>query len=66
LHPYRYEIIGIESDYDLMNSEFGSYGEMNAGYTADDVKGFTRIFGNQTGIYHQVKEKVYQKNGQRF
>ncbi|MEE6186983.1 Argininosuccinate synthase [Mycovorax composti] len=66
LHPYRYEIIGIESDYDLMNSEFGSYGEMNAGYTADDVKGFTRIFGNQTGIYHQVKEKAYQKNGQRF
>lgn len=32
LHPYRYQIIGIESEYDLMNSAFGSYGEMNAGF----------------------------------
>ncbi|MEL6923624.1 MAG: argininosuccinate synthase domain-containing protein [Bacteroidota bacterium] len=26
LHPYRYELLGIESPYDLMNSGFGSYG----------------------------------------
>ncbi len=60
LNPYRYQIIGIESDYDLMNSAFGSYGEMNAGYTADDVKGFTRIFGNQIAIYHQVKQSIHR------
>ncbi len=66
LHPYRYEIIGIESDYDLMSSAFGSYGEMNAGFTGDDVKGFTRIFGNQVGIYHLVKEGVQQKNASEF
>jgi argininosuccinate synthase len=30
--PYRFQIIGIESKYDLMNSKFGKYGEMNAGF----------------------------------
>lgn len=60
LHPYRFQVIGIESKHDLMNSEFGSYGEMNAGFTGDDVKGFTRIFGNQVSIFHKVNEKANQ------
>lgn len=58
LYPYRFQVIGIESPYDLMSSKFGKYGEMNLGWTGDDVKGFTKIFGNQTAIYHQVKEEV--------
>jgi argininosuccinate synthase len=58
LYPYRFQVIGIESKYDLMSSKFGKYGEMNLGWTGDDVKGFTKIFGNQTAIYHQVKEDV--------
>lgn len=66
LHPYRYQVIGIESDYDLMSSAFGSYGEMNAGFTGEDVKGFTRIFGNQTAIYHLVKESAQHKNASEF
>ncbi|MFD0998855.1 argininosuccinate synthase [Ohtaekwangia kribbensis] len=57
LHPYRYQVLGIESSYDLMSSKFGKYGEMNLGWTGDDVKGFTKIFGNQTAIYQQVKEE---------
>jgi argininosuccinate synthase len=56
LHPYRYQVLGIESANDLMSSKFGKYGEMNLGWTGDDVKGFTKIFGNQTMIYHQVSE----------
>jgi argininosuccinate synthase len=55
LQPYRFQVTGIESRFDLMNSKFGKYGEMNTGFTGDDVKGFTRIFGNQTLIYHLVK-----------
>jgi argininosuccinate synthase len=58
LLPYRFVILGIESAFDLMSSKFGKYGEMNLGWTGDDVKGFTKIFGNQTAIYHQVKEAV--------
>lgn len=55
LLPYRFQVIGIESKYDLMNSKFGKYGEMNTGFTGEDVKGFSRIFGNQTMMYHLVK-----------
>lgn len=55
LQPYRFQIIGIESKFDLMNGKFGKYGEMNSGFTGEDVRGFSRIFGNQTMIYHLVK-----------
>jgi argininosuccinate synthase len=56
LFPYRFQVIGIESKFDLMSSKFGKYGEMNSGWTGDDVRGFTKIFGNQTAIYHNIKE----------
>ena len=52
LLPYRFLVTGIESDNDLMNNKFGSYGEMNNSWTGDDVKGFAKIFGNQNTIYH--------------
>ncbi len=54
LLPYRFHITGIESPYDLMNSRFGKYGEMNSGWSGEDVRGFTKIFGNQTMIWQQV------------
>lgn len=57
LLPYRFQINGILSPFDLMSSRFGKYGEMNLGWTGEDVKGFTKIFGNQVAIYHQVKEE---------
>jgi argininosuccinate synthase len=57
LMPYRFQILGIESQYDLMNSKFGKYGEMNTGWTGADVRGFSKIFGNQTAIWHAVHEE---------
>ena len=54
LYPYRFQVNGIESAHDLMSSKFGKYGEMNVGWTGEDVKGFTKIFGNQVSIYHRV------------
>lgn len=57
LHPYRFEIVGIESAHDLMSNKFGSYGEMNNSWSGEDVKGFSKIFGNQTMIWHRVNEK---------
>ena len=57
LLPYRFQIIGIESDQDLMSSKFGKYGEMNTGFTGEDVRGFSKIFGNQTGIWHKVNDE---------
>ena len=54
LYPYRFQVLGIESVHDLMSNKFGSYGEMNNTWTGEDVKGFSKIFGNQTVIYHKV------------
>lgn len=62
LQPYRFQVTGIESSFDLMNSKFGKYGEMNTGWSGDDVRGFSKIFGNQTMIYHQVKESAASPN----
>jgi len=56
LQPYRFQVIGIDSPFDLMNSQFGSYGEMNSGWSGEDVRGFSKIFGNQTTIYYKVKD----------
>lgn len=54
LKPYHFTLDGIESKHDLMNAKFGSYGEMNKGWTAEEAKGFIKILGNQNKIYHQV------------
>ncbi|MEP6626667.1 MAG: argininosuccinate synthase domain-containing protein [Ginsengibacter sp.] len=61
LMPYRYQVAGIESPFDLMSSKFGKYGEMNTGWSGQDVRGFSKIFGNQTAIYHAVKNSVNEK-----
>jgi argininosuccinate synthase len=58
LQPYRYLVTGIESEHDLMSSKFGSYGEMNKGWSGDDVKGFAKIFGNQSAIYHKINDEL--------
>ncbi|SDG64420.1 argininosuccinate synthase [Chitinophaga filiformis] len=61
LQPYRFQVTGIKSEYDLMSSKFGKYGEMNSGWTGEDVRGFSKIFGNQTMIWHQIAESVKDK-----
>ena len=57
LKPYHYVLVGVETPFDLMKSDFGEYGELSKGWTADDVKGFTRILGNQMKIYHNVQKR---------
>ncbi len=54
LFPHHFQITGVESAHDLMSAKFGAYGEMNKGWTGEEVKGFTRIFGQQTRIWRQV------------
>ena len=58
LQPYRFELKGIDSPNDLMSASFGSYGEINKGWTAEDAKGFIKIMSNQNKIYQHInKEK---------
>jgi argininosuccinate synthase len=57
LRPYCYTLVGVDSTYDLMKTDFGEYGEVNKAWTADDVKGFTKIMSNQIKIYHNVQKR---------
>ncbi len=56
LLPYRFELRGIESPNDLMNSAFGHYGEESKAWSGEDVKGFTAILGNAQKIYYTVNK----------
>ena len=61
LFPYRFVVQGIESDFDLMKSDFGQYGEMNKNWSGEDVKGFTKILGNPLQIFTQIQNKAQAK-----
>lgn len=58
LKPYHFSLIGVESQFDLMKSDFGEYGEMNKAWSADDVKGFTKILGNSLRVYNSVNNQA--------
>ena len=57
LYPRSYTLVGVDSPYDLMKTDFGEYGEVNRAWTADDVKGFTKILGNPMKIFHNVRKR---------
>ncbi len=57
LFPHRFELDGIISKNDLMNSKFGLYGEKNNLWDSDDAKGFIKILSNQNKIYQNINEK---------
>ncbi len=57
LRPRNYTLVGVDSTFDLMKTDFGEYGEVNKAWTADDVKGFTKILGNQIKIFYNVQKR---------
>lgn len=61
LKPYHYTLVGVDSSYDLMKADFGEYGEVNKAWTADDAKGFTKIYSIPTKIYFNIQEKNKKK-----
>lgn len=58
LRPYSFTLVGVDSPYDLMKTDFGEYGEVNKAWSADDVKGFTTIMGNPMKIYYNVTKRA--------
>lgn len=58
LRPYHFDLVGIESAHDLMNSGFAEYGEMNNAWTADDVKGFTKMMAMPLKVYNHVNHDL--------
>ena len=58
LHPYRFELLGTQSDHDLMQAQFGNYGEMNKDWTASDAKGFIKITANAHKIFKSINKNI--------
>ena len=56
LRLYSFSVEGVSSPCDLMNASGAKYGEMLNGWTAEDVKGFTRIISNPLKIYYSLNK----------
>ncbi|MDR2130504.1 MAG: argininosuccinate synthase [Odoribacteraceae bacterium] len=57
LRPYHFDLLGIRSPHDLMNATFAQYGESNNAWSADDVKGFTRILSMPLRVHRAVNNE---------
>ena len=57
LLPYTFQVLGCRSQYDLMNSKFGEYGEANKSFSGRDVIGFTKVLANPLKIYYSLHKK---------
>ena len=56
LEPYRFELLGIDSPNDLMQAKFGSYGEINRGWSSEEAKGFIKLMSNSSKIYQNINK----------
>ena len=57
LRPLSFTAVGVESTYDLVKTDFGEYGEVQKGWTAEDVKGFTRVLSTPLRVYYTNQKK---------
>jgi len=58
LRPYHFMVTGIDSEFDLMASGFADYGEENNAWSAEDAKGFIKIYGMQNKIFYHVNKDL--------
>ncbi|MEA4916450.1 argininosuccinate synthase [Proteiniphilum sp.] len=56
LRPYHFAVLGCSSEYDLMSSKFGEYGEVNKSFSGQDVVGFTKVIANPLKIYYTIHD----------
>ena len=56
LRTYNFLVLGCTTQFDLMSSKFGEYGEMNKSFTAQDVIGFTKVLANPLKIYYSLND----------
>ena len=57
LKPYRFELLGVDSKYDMMRSKVATYGEENDAWDGRDAKGFIKIFSNQLRIHSSFNDE---------
>ena len=58
LYPHRFELCGVVSKNDLLNSKIAAYGEGTTAWTAEDAKGFIKITSVQTKMWHALSTEV--------
>ncbi len=56
LRPYSFLVLGCSSPFDMMNSSFGDYGEINKSFSGRDVVGFTKVLANPLKIYYSLNK----------
>ncbi len=61
LKPYNFFVLGCRSEFDMMSSKFGEYGEINKSYTGRDVVGFTKVLANPLKIYYSLHNEKENK-----
>ena len=54
LKPYHFEMIGVESPFDLHRKDFGEYGEGSKLWSATDVKGFIKLYSVPVQLQYMV------------
>lgn len=54
LHPYFFDIVGVDADGDLLKSPLGEYGEMQRGWTPDEAKGFIKLLSTPLRVYYGI------------
>lgn len=57
LTPYRFSIMGVSSENDIMGAG-GLYGEENLSWSGDDVRGFTKILANSLKSFHEKQKSL--------
>ena len=62
LYPYRFELLGCDSPFDLMRSKAGTYGEANRAWTGEEARGFIKITANAHRIYQQAGQVPSPEN----
>ncbi|GAA4349078.1 argininosuccinate synthase [Hymenobacter saemangeumensis] len=64
LKPYRFELLGVDSPYDMMRSKVATYGEENDAWDGRDAKGFIKIFSNQLRIHASLSPSPALPDGE--
>lgn len=62
LRPYSYTLVGVESEFDLVKTELGEYGEVQKGWTAEDAKGFIKVLSTPLRVYYTNQNKNNKEN----
>ncbi len=62
VRPYSYTLVGVDSPFDLVKTDFGEYGEVQKGWTAEDAKGFTTILSTPLRVYYANQKKNGKKD----